>query len=103
MKVSEARVAAAEGAAEKVRGELKERAMKTLREMSAQARKQIEAAKEAQAAAESKLAAAETGRDRAERSFEELRRTSQAPWLRLEKTKVLAVSTTHFRLAANAL
>ncbi|HVW48525.1 MAG TPA: hypothetical protein VHA76_15825, partial [Solirubrobacterales bacterium] len=38
VKVSEARVAAAEAAAETVRGELKERAMKTLREMSAQAR-----------------------------------------------------------------
>ncbi len=58
VKVSEARVAAAEGAADKVRSELKERAMKTLREMSSQARTQIEAAKAAQVAAESKLAAA---------------------------------------------
>src|SRR6201992_3493332 len=78
VKVSEARVAAAEGTADKIRAELKERAMKTLREMSAQARAQIAAAREAQAAAESKLAAAEAGRDRAENSFEELRRTSQA-------------------------
>src|ERR1700760_4593176 len=78
VKVSEARVAAAEESAAKVRAELKGRAMKTMREMSAQARRQIDAAKQGQATAEAKLAAAETGRDRAERSFEELRRTSQA-------------------------
>ena len=35
VKVSEARVTAAEGAVEKARSELKERAMKTLRDMSA--------------------------------------------------------------------
>ena len=70
VKVSEARVAAAESAADTVRDELKERAMKTLREMSAQARKQIEAAKEAQAAAESKLA---RRRDRARSGREILR------------------------------
>src|SRR6201992_4406196 len=70
VKVSEARVVAAESASDTVRAELKERAMKTLREMSAQARKQIEAAREAQAAAESKLLTAESGRERAGKSFE---------------------------------
>ena len=68
VKVSEERVAAAEGNADRVRAELKERAMKTLREMSAQARKQIEAAKEAQAAAESKLGAACTWKSHAVQS-----------------------------------
>src|SRR6201992_2888684 len=70
VKSSEERVTAAESASETVRAELKERAMKTLREMSAQARKQIEAAREAQAAAEAKLLATESERERAGKSFE---------------------------------
>src|ERR1700742_1755449 len=76
VKVSEERVAAAEAASETVRAEHKDRAMKTLRERSAQGRKQIGAARAARPAAESKPLHAEGERERAEKSFENLRRTS---------------------------
>jgi hypothetical protein len=95
VKVSEERAAAAEARSEKVRAELKQRAMETLRGISAEARKRIAAERQAREQVEANLAAAEQGRelaeqgrDRSEKSFEDLQQSSQA-----EREKLIAHAT----------
>jgi len=90
LKVSEQRVAAAEARSEKVREELKERAMGTMRKFAAEAKAKVESERQARLAAEAKLkgveakvAAAEAARDRAEKSFEEQQRSADAERERL--------------------
>src|ERR1700742_3606613 len=92
LKVSEQRGAAAEPRSEKVREELKERALGTMRKFSAEAKAKVETERQARQAAEAKLkgseakiAAAEAARDRAEKSFEEQQRSADAERERLLK------------------
>ena len=77
VRVSEERVAAAEARTEKVRAELKQRALETVRGFSEEGRKRIGAEREARRQAESRLSGAEQGRDRAEKAFEDLQRRAQ--------------------------
>src|SRR4051794_35214340 len=77
VRVSEERVVAAEKRADEVKGQGKERALLTLRKLTAEAREKIAAERQARVEAESRIAAAEAARDRAERGFEELQQRSQ--------------------------
>ena len=90
LKVSEQRVAAAEARNEKVREQLKERALGTMRKFSAEAKAKVESERGARLAAEAKLqgqeakvAAAEGARDRAEKNFEEQQQSADAERERL--------------------
>src|SRR3954447_8625219 len=78
VRVSEERVAAAEQRTEAVKGQVKERALLTLRKVSAEARGRIAVERKARTEAEARVAGAEAARDRAEQSFEELQRSAQA-------------------------
>src|SRR4051794_21551430 len=77
VRVSEERVVEAEKRADAVRGQVKERALLTLRRVSAEARERIAAERRARGEAEAKMIAAEAARDRAEKSFEGLQQRSQ--------------------------
>src|SRR5262245_54733538 len=88
VRVSEERVAAAEARTEKIREKMKERALETVKGFSEQARERVATEREARKQAEAKLGGAEAGRDRAEKAFEDLQRSSES-----EREKLVAQAT----------
>ena len=77
VRVSEERVAEAEGRTEEVRAELKQRALTTLRKLGEEGRARINAERSKRREAEARVGRAEEARDRAEDAFEGLRRESE--------------------------
>src|SRR4051794_34176087 len=77
VRVGEERVAAAEKRADEVRDQVRERALLTLRKVTAEARERIAAERRGRIEAEARIVAAEAARDRAEASFEELQQRAQ--------------------------
>jgi hypothetical protein len=78
VRVSEERVARAEAKAEQVHAEVKQRAMETLRKLGEEGRARVAAEREKRVAAESRAKQAEDARTRAEKAFEQGRRSDQA-------------------------
>jgi colicin import membrane protein len=78
VRVSEERVARAEARAEQVHAEVKQRAMETLRKIGEEGRTRVAAEREKRVAAENRAEQAEDARRRAEKAFEQLRRSDQA-------------------------
>ena len=94
VRVSEERVAAAEERADGLQDQLKERAMLTLRKVSAEARERIAAERRARLEADSRAKAAEAARDRAEHAFEEAQQRIEAERKELVAQTAKARSTT---------
>ena len=78
VRVSEERVGAAESKAERARTEVKDRAMEALRKIGEEGRARVAAERQKRIEAEKRAAAAEQARDRAEKSFEQARRSDLA-------------------------
>jgi hypothetical protein len=78
VRISEERLAAAEARAESQQAELKERARATLGRFAEEGRQRVAGERERRRQAESRASHAETGRNRAEKAFEELQRSAEA-------------------------
>src|SRR4249920_3957707 len=78
VRVSEERVARAEARSEKLRAEVKERAMATLRKIGEEGRERIAAERGRRREAEARARRAEEARDRAETAFEKGREQIEA-------------------------
>src|SRR5262249_44965510 len=105
VRVSEERVARAEARNERVRGELKQRAMETLRRVSEAGRQRLAHEREARKGAEAGATRAKADRDRAEKAFEQSRRRAEADSERLaaESTRLRAESERDLAEAVQAV